>query len=402
MTMIYFNHHPAFNQPLTAFDSQLLGERAAQASQRFWQAQPNYIPTPLVALSALANTASIGELYVKDEAHRLGLQSFKALGGAYAVVTLALEKVAERLGQPASWEALRQPAYQKVIQGLTFACATDGNHGRSVAFGAQLIGARAVIFVHPGISPQRRQHMAALGAQIVEVPGSYDDAVRESSRVSEQNGWLLTSDTAWPGYEHVPSLVMQGYLTLWKESISQLPRLPSHIFIQAGVGGLAAALAGHLATRWGAERPRIVIVEPQRAACLFESAQAGQRVSISAGEPTVMAMLECYEPSAVAWRILLRTADAFVTIPEEGAIDAMNRLARPLGDDPAIIAGESGGAGLAGLLQVCQHPDWKQQLNLTPQSCVMVINTEGATDPDRYEALVGRSPLPVKNESIHH
>ncbi|MBD2755255.1 diaminopropionate ammonia-lyase [Spirosoma validum] len=399
--MIHFNESTTFNQPLTEVDSQLLGELSAQASQRFWQSQPAYRPTPLQALSALASSLSIGELYVKDEAHRLGLQSFKALGGAYAVVTLAQEEVAKRLGQQVSWETLRQPIHQEVIQRLTFACATDGNHGRSVAFGAQLVGAKAVIFVHPGVSQRRRQRMAELGAQIVEVPGSYDDAVREASRVSDRNGWLLTSDTSWPGYEHVPGLVMQGYLTLWQESISQLPRLPSHIFIQAGVGGLAAALAGHLASCWGADRPKIIIVEPQRAACLFESAKADQRVSLPPGESTVMAMLECYEPSAIAWRILLRTTDAFLTIRDEMAIDSMIRLARPLDDDPAIISGESGGAGLAGLLQVCQHQDWREALGITSHSCVMVINTEGATDPDRYEALVGIPLLPGSNESVN-
>jgi diaminopropionate ammonia-lyase len=188
---------------------------------------------------------------------------------------------------------------------------------------------------------------------------------------------------------------MQGYTAMVPEALRQLPEPPTHVFVQAGVGGVAAAVAAHLAIMLGDRRPTFVVVEPARAACLFETARAGRPVKIAHEEPTVMAMLECYEPSRVAWRVLSRVADAFMTVDEEDAIAVMNRLARPGGNDPAIVAGESGGVGLAGLIRAAADLGVRARLGLDATSRILVINTEGATDPDRYAKLVGMRPEAV-------
>jgi diaminopropionate ammonia-lyase len=282
---------------------------------------------------------------------------------------------------------------------MTVACATDGNHGRSVAQGAQLVGARAAIFVHSGVSDERVAAIARFGAQMIRVEGTYDISVAEAARVSAEKGWTVVSDTSWPGYERMPGLVMQGYTAMVRETLRQLPAPPTHVFVQAGVGGVAAAVAGHLALVLGNQRPIFVVVDPARAACLFETARAGHPVKIEHGEPTVMAMLECYEPSLVAWRVLSRVADAFMTVGEEDAVAAMNRLARPAGDDPAIVAGESGGVGFAALSKAAADPHLKAALGLSAASRILLINTEGATDPARYTELVGVPPDEVATRS---
>jgi diaminopropionate ammonia-lyase len=190
---------------------------------------------------------------------------------------------------------------------------------------------------------------------------------------------------------------MQGYTALVAEALVQLPAPPTHVFVQAGVGGIAAAAAAHLALALGEARPFFTVVDPARAACLYESARAGRPVKIAHGAPTVMAMLECYDPSPLAWRVLRCVADAFMTVEDAAAVEAMNRLARPVAGDPAIVAGESGGAGLAGLLTALRDPEAKAMAGLGPQARVLVVNTEGATDPARYRELVGLEAAEVGN-----
>jgi diaminopropionate ammonia-lyase len=383
------NSTPAYRQPLLDQAVAHLGMDAAESAQRALMIRPDHAATPLVELPALAASLGVSALYVKDEGGRLGLGSFKALGGSFAVVRLALEAAQAQLGHPIAHGDLHTPVVRAVTSRMTMACATDGNHGRSVAAGAALVGARAVVFVHEGVSTNRHYAIARLGAEVVRVPGTYDDSVAEAARVSGARGWTLVSDTARPGFERVPWLVMQGYTPMAHEILLALPSSPTHVFVQAGVGGLAAALAGHFALVLGAARPAFVVVEPARAACLLASARAGHIVTIPRGEPTVMAMLECYEPSLAAWQVLERCADAFMTVDEPDAIEAMRTLARPSGRDTPIVAGESGGVGLAGLVRAARDPDVRAALQLTSSSRALVINTEGATDPERYEALVG-------------
>jgi diaminopropionate ammonia-lyase len=397
--MFVSNRHSDYRKPLDPVDAAMLGMMAAEEVERYLTYRDNHAPTPLHTLPALAAELGVGKIHVKDEGSRLGLGSFKALGGSYAVIRLMLEEASRRLGRQIDIAELHAPGVRSIAAGMTVACATDGNHGRSVAQGAQLVGARAAIFVHSGVSEERVAAIARFGADMIRVKGTYDDSVAEAAHVSAEKGWTVVSDTSWPGYERIPGLVMQGYTAMVRETLRQLPGPPTHVFVQAGVGGVAAAIAGHLALVFGNQRPTFIVVEPARAACLFKTARAGHLVKIEHGEPTVMAMLECYQPSLVAWRVLSRVADAFMTIDEEDAVAVMNRLARPAGNDPAIVAGESGGAGLAGLIRAAADPEIRATLDLNEASRVFVINTEGATDPERYAELVGMRPYAVNRLS---
>ncbi len=396
--MLVLNNHPDYRQPLAAHDAGLLGPASAAGAAQFFAHHPHYRVTPLRSLATLAQQAGVGAIHVKDESARLGLDSFKALGGMFAAARLVLEEASRVFGSPQGAAQLASAPVRAVAAGMVLACATDGNHGRAVAAGAQLAGAAARIFVHEGVSAARRAAIERFGATVIVVPGSYDDAVDAASRACDEHGWHCVSDTAWPGHERVPGYVMQGYTLLATEALGQLADAPTHVFIQAGVGGLAAAIAGHFAVQHGAARPRFIVVEPARAACLLGSLHAGRPISIAHGEPTMMAMLECHTPSLLAWRILTRAADAFMTVDEADALAVMRRLARPRGADPAIVAGESGGVGLAGLLRVAGDAQLRASIGLAADSRVLVVNTEGATDPVRYEELVGLAPDSLVNQ----
>lgn len=339
----------------------------AAAAIRSWE---GYAPTPLRDLPGLAATLGIGQLLYKDEGHRFGLKSFKALGGAYAVDRLVAARGAA---------------------GLTVACATDGNHGRSVAWGARRAGVKAVIYVHETVSEGRAEAIRAYGATVVREGRTYDDSVRACSEAAARNGWQIVSDTSWPGYEEVPKDVMQGYALLAIEAEAQGAR-PTHVFVQGGVGGLAAGVLSVAWERQGGERPIVVVVEPVTAACLFESARAGAVTAVGGDLDTIMAGLACGEPSILAWRILEGGADAFMTIPDTAAADAMRRLA-----ELGVVGGESGVAGLAGLVQAAADPALRRMLKLEAGSRVLCYGTEGATDPDVYRSIVGRDAEEVES-----
>lgn len=394
--MHVLNSHPAYRTPLDPRDCALFGRSSSVDAERFFAGHMDHRATALRALPALARELDIGAVHVKDESERLGQDSFKALGGMYAVARVVLEEAGRVLGRRLGIDELDTPAVRRAAAGIVVACATDGNHGRSVAAGAQLLGVAACVFVHAGVSEERRAAIARLGAVLVPVAGSYDDALAEAARACTGRGWHAVADTSWTGDERVPGYVMQAYTLLMKETLHQLQRPPTHVFIQAGVGGLAAALAAYLMLRFGAERPQFVVVEPARAACLLASMQAGRPIRIPRGEATVMAMLECYAPSPVAWRVLARAADAFMTVDEEDAIAMMRRLALPRGGDPALVSGESGGVGLAGVVRALGDASLRAAIGLGPDARVLVVNTEGATDPARFEALVGIAPDAVR------
>ena len=393
--MFVSNTHPNYRTPLEAVDVETLGPAATRRVERVLAQRETYAPSPLHKLPAMARELGIAAIHVKDEGFRLGLGSFKALGGAYAVIVLVLEEATKRLGRSVDVTELHASEVRNVAAGLTFACATDGNHGRSVAQGAEFVGAKSVVFVHSGVSEARVAAIAGFGADMVRVAGNYDQSVEEAARVATEKGWTIVSDTSWPGYERIPGLVMQGYTAMVREALAQMEEPPTHVFVQAGVGGVAAAVAGHLAILFAEKRPMFIVVDPARAACLYETAKANKPVKIAHGEPTVMAMLECYEPSLVAWRVLSHVADGFMTVDEDDAVAIMRRLARPVGGDPAIVSGESGGVGLAGLIKICKHQDLRDTLGLGATARVCVINTEGATDPRQYETLVGLTPADV-------
>ena len=357
------------------------GFRRARAEITAW---PGYAPTPLVGLPDVAGRAGVAALHVKDEAGRFGLGSFKALGGAYAVLGVLRAELARRgaAGHIAT-QALMDGAHAAAARAITVCCATDGNHGRSVAWGAQRFGAGCCIFVHETVSQGRIDAIAAYGAEIRVVPGTYDDAVREAAIMAERAGWFVVSDTSYPGYTEVPREVMQGYRLMVEEALDQMPAAPTHIFIQAGVGGVAAAVSVHARSRL-ASNPALIVVEPEDAACLLASAQAGEAVTVSGALDTIMAGLACGEPSLLGWQELDRSASAFMAIPDAASVEAMRLLA-----GQGVVSGESGAAGLAGLLLAAGDGAARAALGLDADSRVLVFSTEGATDPALYAALAG-------------
>ncbi len=367
------------------------GFRLAEAVIRHW---PGYAPTPLLDLSGLAEAMGIQQLWYKNEAKRFSLNSFKALGGAYAIAELIMRKAAEQpWAVPVSSPLLFAGQYRDLASEITVASATDGNHGRSVAWGAELFGCKAVIYIHATVSKARKQAIEAFGAEVRRVDGNYDDSVRQCAVDAAQHGWTVISDTSYPGYTEVPKDVMQGYGVMIAEAIAQLPPddQPSHVFVQGGVGGMAAAVAAHLTWRWDRMRPKLVIVEPENAACLLASAKAGGPASVSGDLETVMAGLSCGEPSLLAWDILDEASDALMTIPDHAAEATMRLLAKGLGDDLPLVAGESAVAGLAGAIALSSVEALRDRLDLGATSRVLVFGTEGATDPALYQQIVGRT-----------
>ncbi|MDB5370047.1 MAG: PLP-dependent lyase/thiolase [Roseomonas sp.] len=359
------------------------GFRRAAAEIRSW---PGYAPTPLLDLGDMAAAARVGAVHYKDEGGRFGLGSFKALGGAYAVSRLLVAELARSGAVPAADAAgLSRGDYAAWTRAITVTCATDGNHGRAVAWGASRFGARCVIFVHQSVSQGRRDAIAAYGAEIRVVPGHYDDAVREAAAVAAREGWFVVSDTSWPGYTELPRDVMQGYRLMAEEAMAGLPAVPTHVFVQGGVGGVAAAVSVQSRLRFGTA-PRLVVVEPERAACLLASAEAGAPVTVEGDLDTIMAGLACGEPSLLAWQELERAAFAFMAVPDAVVPEVMKALARR---DPPVVAGESAVAGLAGLLLAAADPGARAALGLDAASRVLVFGTEGATDPALYASLAG-------------
>ena len=358
------------------------GFRRAKAEITGWA---GYAPTPLRDLASIAADARVARIALKDESGRFGLGSFKSLGGAYAVANLLADALARQGGaRGIRSSVLAAGTYRSQTEAMTVTCATDGNHGRSVAWGAQRFHCRCVIFVHETVSQGRIDAIAAYGAEVIRVPGTYDDSVREASRQAEQHGWLVVSDTSWPGYTEVPRDIMQGYRLMADEAADGWDGPPpTHVFIQGGVGGAAAAVTVQMRARFQ-PAPIAVVVEPDNAACLLASAELDELTAVPGNLDTVMAGLACGEPSLLAWEELRRAAAAFMAIPDEAAIETMRLLA-----DRGIVAGESGVAGLAGCLLVAADATSRVILGLTADSRVLVFSTEGATDTELYQKLIG-------------
>lgn len=353
---------------------------------------PVYRKTPLIALPGLARAAGIAGLRYKDEGGRFGLGSFKALGGAYAVYRLLARMIAEKGGgDEPSVEDFLSGRLRQQTKDVVVASATDGNHGRSVAWGARMFGCRCVIYIHATVSEARRAAIASYGAEVVRTPGNYDDSVRICAEDSAKNGWHVVSDTSYEGYRQIPCDVMQGYAVMAEEIIREMPDPPTHVFLQGGVGGLAAAVVSRFWQVWGARRPRAIVVEPVRADCLFQSAKAGAPTKATGDLDTLMAGLACGEVSLAAWDILKKGAAAFMIVPDDAAIEAMRIVASGADGDKRIVGGESGVGGLAGLLAASVNEKARADLALTRDSRALVIGSEGDTDAELYKKLVGRS-----------
>lgn len=385
--------NPAANRmtPYGARRSEILGADALALAQRELSQWQGYAPTPLHSLPALAQALGVACVHYKDEGGRFGLGSFKALGGAYAVARLLCRELGARLGRSLTTQDLLTPELRVLCAGITVTCATDGNHGRSVAWGAQRFGCACVIYIHATVSEGRKQAIAHYGARVVRTAGNYDDAVRQADADAQAQGRFVISDTSYPGYMDVPRDVMQGYQLMVEEAAQQLSDRPTHIFVQAGVGGLAAAVCSYFWERDGGDRPVFVVVEPDRANCLAQSAKTGQLTAVTGDIDTLMAGLACGEVSHLAWEILDKGTDAYCVIGDAAAVTAMRLLAQPLGGDPVIVAGESAVAGVAAAIATSQSAQARQVLGLNRESRILLFGSEAATDAALYAQLVGES-----------
>jgi len=386
--------------------SQFFEESAVRKTRQFIESFPKYDRTPLRSLKQLAAALGVGGIYVKDESYRFGLNSFKVLGGGHAIGRY----LGERLGLDTSeliYEKLQSAVAKDKLGQLTFTSATDGNHGRGVAWAAGQLGHRAVINMPKGSSLIRLQHITDTGAEghITEV--NYDETVRLTAENARQRGWIMIQDTAWEGYENIPNWVMQGYTVMVAEALEQLNSMqverPTHLFIQAGVGSLAAAVTGYSAAMFGTERPITAVIEAQKADCFYRSATTGEgyAVKVRGDLDTIMAGLACGEPNPVAWKILWQIADLFISCPDYIAANGMRILGNPLPGDRQVISGESGAVTTGTLCKILR--DWgleelKEELALNQSSHILLFSTEGNTDPEMYRRIVWDGAYP--DESI--
>lgn len=371
---------------------------------------PAYRPSPLKNLARLAAMIGVGGIWVKDESARLSLSSFKVLGGSFAIYRYIKARLGAD-GRQLGFEDLTADAVRPRLGDITFAAATDGNHGRGVAWSATQLGYRSVIYVHKLTSQNRIAAIQRNGAEVVVVDGTYDDAVRRVSEDADKNGWQVISDTSWPGYEDIPLWVMQGYTTMLAEAQEQFAAQgilqPTHVLVQAGVGSLAAATIGYYASIFGPDRPRTAVVEPTEAACLFRSAQIGDGAphDVEGDLDTIMAGLACGEPNPIAWRILWDCADVFLQCPDYVAAKGMRVYGVPLAGDPFIVSGESGAVTLGALLFAMERPEYadlRDLLGLSRESQVLLINSEGNTDPDEFRRVVWEGGNPVPDRYKHY
>jgi len=374
---------------------QILSIATAQESRR-WLASWDHIspqPTPLYELAGLAKQLGVAHIAIKDESVRSPLASFKALGAPIALVRLVLRRWPQ---QQFDMATLWAGGYAALLADFTVISATDGNHGRALAAAAQSLGCRCVIVIHANVSVEREQAIAAYGAQIIRIAGNYDDSVVESARLAAANGWDVVSDTSYAGYEIIPGDVMQGYSIIADEVVAQTQSQPTdcpytHVFLQGGVGGFAAGMASYLWEFFGIARPRMIVVEPEQADCLYQSAIVGAPANATGSVDSLMAGLACGETSPLAWQILQPCIDDFMTVSDESAAHAMRCLAYPTDHDIPMVSGESGAAGLAGLQTVLSDVAVAQSLGIDATSRILLISTEGATAPSVYYECVGES-----------
>ena len=374
---------------------QILSIATAQESRR-WLASWDRIspqPTPLYELPGLAKQLGVAHIAIKDESVRSPLASFKALGAPIALVRLVLRRWPQ---QQFDMATLWAGGYAALLADFTVISATDGNHGRALAAAAQSLGCRCVIVIHANVSVEREAAIAAYGAQIIRIAGNYDDSVLESARLAAANGWDVVSDTSYAGYEIIPGDVMQGYSIIADEVVAQTQSQPTHcpythVFLQGGVGGFAAGMASYLWEFFGIARPRMIVVEPEQADCLYQSAIVGAPANATGSVDSLMAGLACGETSPLAWQILQPCIDDFMTVSDDAASHAMRCLAYPTADDIPMVSGESGAAGLAGLQTVLSDVAVAQSLGIDATSRILLISTEGATAPSVYYECVGES-----------
>ena len=390
-------HADRTGEETTRWD-QTFSRREAEKARKFHQSFPDYQKTPLAKLMNLAGALGVKEVYVKDESYRFGLNAFKGLGGSYCIANY----IAEKLNVPVEnldYNALTSKEVKEKLGDVTFVTATDGNHGRGIAWTANRLGVKSMVFMPKGSSKERLENIRAFGSDASITDMNYDDTVRHAKQVAEEHGWPLVQDTAWEGYEKIPAWIMQGYMTMALEAVEECGETPTHIFLQAGVGAMSGALAGFFANYYQKKKPIITIVEPNKADCIFRTARAddGKLHNVEGSMSTIMAGLACGEPCTIGWEELRAYADNYMSVPDYVAAKGMRILGNPLGDDRRVISGESGAATLgclAGIMMNDSLDDVRKTLKLDENSRILCFSTEGDTERENYRKIVRDGAYP--------
>lgn len=359
----------------------------------FHQSLEGYTPTPLVSMPDTARALGIKELYVKDESQRFGIKAFKALGASYAIYRFLKSRWTERSGTPFDPQSFRDPDVLAQLGKVTFCAATDGNHGRAVAWTAKKLNQRAVIYMPDNTAQGRIDNIESEGAEVVLVPGTFDHCVELCAEDAAKNGWQAISDTAYPGYMEIPKYIMLGYTGIFLEMedslhAADLPGIDM-VFLPAGVGGLAAAGTAYYTLRYGKNRPQLVCVEPSDCDCFLESVKygKGEPLPTRGTQQSIMAGLNCGIPSPIAWPVIRDGMHLFMAVTDNYAEEAMRIFYKE-----KITSGESGASGLAGLLALLKAPrltEAKEKIAIGENTRVLLINTEGDTDPENYQRIIG-------------
>lgn len=372
---------------------EFLGLEVAKAAKQYHESFPVYQETPLRKLEQLSKQLNVTDIYVKDESYRFGLNAFKVLGGSFAIGSYIANKLGLSLSE-LSYQRIISEEIREQLGKTTFISATDGNHGRGVAWTAHQLQQESVIYMPKGSALERLENIRAEGAKAEITDYNYDDAVRLASKHAKENDWVMVQDTSWPGYEEIPTYIMQGYTTMALEAYEQLQgKKPTHIFLQAGVGSFATAITGFFADLYGEDRPIITIVEPNEAACIYKTMKAadGKIHAVTGEMKTIMAGLACGEPVTVGIEILRHYADHFISCPDYVAAQGMRVLSSPILEDERVIAGESGAAGVGFFYEVMTNPELgeiKRKLKIDENSVLLFFNTEGDTDKENYRKIV--------------
>ena len=362
-------------------------------ARAFHKSFPQYSVTPLANLNNMAEFLGLKSLFVKDESYRFGLNAFKVLGGSFAMARY----IAEQLGKDVSqvdYNYLTSDKLKNEFGRATFFTATDGNHGRGVAWAANRLGQKAVVLMPKGTVKSRFDNITKEGADVTIEDVNYDECVRKANQMAEQTEHgVMVQDTAWDGYEKIPAWIMQGYGTMASEAAEQITDRPTHIFIQAGVGSLAGAVQGYFANLYKDNPPKVIIMEAQAADCLYQSAKAGDgKIRFVDGDlNTIMAGLACGEPNTISFDILKNHSAFFVSCPDWVSEKGMRMLAAPIKGDVQVTSGESGAVGMGLIYTLMKNPEYKELKNaigLDENSSVLMFSTEGDTDPENYKKIV--------------
>ena len=375
-----------------------------EKARAFHRSFPQYSVTPLARLDGMAARLGLAGLCVKDESYRFGLNAFKVLGGSFAMARYIAGEMGRDVGEM-TYDYLTSAEFRQAFGQATFFTATDGNHGRGVAWAANKLGQKAVVHMPKGSTKTRFDNIAKEGAAVTIEQVNYDDCVRmAAAEAARTPHGVIVQDTAWDGYEEIPAWIMEGYGSMAGEAADQLRQLginrPTHVFVQAGVGSLAGAVVGYFTNLFPNDPPKFIVMEAQAADCLYQGAKAGDgRPRIVAGDlTTIMAGLACGEPNTISLDILRNHVAAFVSCPDWVSAKGMRMLASPVKGDPAVTSGESGAVGMglvATLMESDDYKDLRDAIGLDRFSQVLMFSTEGDTDPDKYRKVVWGGEYPT-------